>query len=250
MIQVLLIRGRSGARRAGALEHLEHPVGDEEAADDVDRPEHDGDERRAPARASSPPCRRSASRRSRTIPWIAFVPDISGVCSIVGTFEITSKPTKIASAKIVSSATSCRAHAGTSSRRVTHAPAVISSSKSSRSSPSGCEVLQQRGHVARVEPRRVGRHRARKVRQADDRDAALDDLLAGLASARSCRRSRPRGRRSPSRAASPRTAAAGISLGAGRPGTRAVVITASNSGIRRSSSSCWRRCSSSVSSRA
>jgi hypothetical protein len=38
-----------------------------------------------------------------TIPWIAFVPDISGVCSSVGTFEITSKPRKIASARIVSS---------------------------------------------------------------------------------------------------------------------------------------------------
>ena len=35
------------------------------------------------------------------MPWIAFVPDISGVCSIVGTFEITSKPTNTASTKIV-----------------------------------------------------------------------------------------------------------------------------------------------------
>ena len=38
-----------------------------------------------------------------TMPWIAFVPDISGVCSSVGTFEITSKPRKIASTRIVSS---------------------------------------------------------------------------------------------------------------------------------------------------
>ena len=38
-----------------------------------------------------------------TIPWIAFVPDISGVCSSVGTFEITSNPTKTASIRIVSS---------------------------------------------------------------------------------------------------------------------------------------------------
>src|SRR5439155_10536986 len=38
-----------------------------------------------------------------TIPWIAFVPDMSGVCSIVGTFEITSNPTKIASTSTVSS---------------------------------------------------------------------------------------------------------------------------------------------------
>src|SRR5207253_1683126 len=41
-----------------------------------------------------------------TIPWIAFAPDISGVCSIVSTFEITSKPRKIASTRTVSSATS------------------------------------------------------------------------------------------------------------------------------------------------
>src|SRR5205809_7671009 len=40
------------------------------------------------------------------MPWIAFVPDISGVCSNVGTFEITSKPRKIASTRIVSSKTS------------------------------------------------------------------------------------------------------------------------------------------------
>src|SRR5215211_6010674 len=35
-------------------------------------------------------------------PWMAFAPDISGVCSVEETFEITSMPTKIASTKIVS----------------------------------------------------------------------------------------------------------------------------------------------------
>ena len=45
-----------------------------------------------------------------TIPWIAFVPDISGVCSIVGTFEITSIPRKIASTRIVSSKTRIVVH--------------------------------------------------------------------------------------------------------------------------------------------
>src|SRR6266508_3345386 len=40
-----------------------------------------------------------------TIPWIALVPDIRGVCTSVGTFEITSTPRKIASARIVSSMT-------------------------------------------------------------------------------------------------------------------------------------------------
>ncbi len=40
-----------------------------------------------------------------TMPWMKFVPDISGVCSIVGTFEMTSKPRKAASTRIVSSTT-------------------------------------------------------------------------------------------------------------------------------------------------
>ena len=38
---------------------------------------------------------------SSTMPWIALVCDISGVCSVVGTFEITSKPTNAARTKIV-----------------------------------------------------------------------------------------------------------------------------------------------------
>ena len=46
------------------------------------------------------------------------------------------------------------------------------------------------------------------------------------------------------------TAAAGISRGAGRPGTSAVVTTTSKSATRAASSFCWRSCSSGVSSRA
>ena len=57
------------------------------------------------------------------MPWIAFVPDISGVCSIVGTFEITSKPRKIASTRIVSSSDQdARSSGAATSGRVTHAP--------------------------------------------------------------------------------------------------------------------------------
>ena len=41
-----------------------------------------------------------------TIPWMALVPLISGVCSIVGTFEMTSTPTNAASTKMVSSTSS------------------------------------------------------------------------------------------------------------------------------------------------
>ena len=34
------------------------------------------------------------------MPWIAFVPLIRGVCSVFGTFEMTSKPTNAASTRI------------------------------------------------------------------------------------------------------------------------------------------------------
>src|SRR5439155_18669386 len=40
---------------------------------------------------------------TRMMPWIALVPDISGVCRMVGTLEITSMPTKTASTKKVNS---------------------------------------------------------------------------------------------------------------------------------------------------
>ena len=40
---------------------------------------------------------------TRMTPWMAFVPDMSGVCRMLGTFEMTSKPTKEARTKTVRS---------------------------------------------------------------------------------------------------------------------------------------------------
>ena len=37
---------------------------------------------------------------TRITPWIAFAPDINGVCNVDETFDTTSKPTKTASTKI------------------------------------------------------------------------------------------------------------------------------------------------------
>src|SRR5439155_8600468 len=51
------------------------------------------------AKASLSGCARTIIAPTRTIPWMALVPDISGVCSSVGTFEITSNPRKIASTR-------------------------------------------------------------------------------------------------------------------------------------------------------
>src|SRR5262249_27082315 len=42
---------------------------------------------------------------TRITPWMAFAPDISGVCSVVGTLEITSCPVKPESTKMVSRGT-------------------------------------------------------------------------------------------------------------------------------------------------
>ena len=76
-----------------------------------------------------------------TIPWIAFVPDISGVCRSVGTFEITCTPRKAARIRTVSSIRKLVFTRAAVSFRVTHAPAVISSSKSRTSAPSGARWL-------------------------------------------------------------------------------------------------------------
>jgi hypothetical protein len=43
---------------------------------------------------------------TKITPWIAFAPDIRGVCNIVETFDTTSKPTKILKINIVSKAIS------------------------------------------------------------------------------------------------------------------------------------------------
>ena len=50
------------------------------------------------------------------MPWIALAPDISGVCSVEDTLEITSMPTNTVSTKIVSRTT--LVHQCSSSARV------------------------------------------------------------------------------------------------------------------------------------
>ena len=39
---------------------------------------------------------------TRTMPWIEFAPDISGVCRVAGTLLMTSNPTRIARVKMAS----------------------------------------------------------------------------------------------------------------------------------------------------
>jgi hypothetical protein len=72
------------------LEHLEHPVRDEEPADDVGRGRKHRD--RAEKRAE----RRLLLPREE----IALVSDMSGVCSSRDTRRITSSPMKVASIRM------------------------------------------------------------------------------------------------------------------------------------------------------
>ena len=96
------------------------------------------------------PCSRAPSATpatirppSITIPWIAFVWLISGVCSVVGTFEITAKPTNAERTKITNSIAKSISSSRPAARSflisppwVRQAPATTSSSKFSARLPS------------------------------------------------------------------------------------------------------------------
>ena len=55
---------------------------------------------RTPQWASAGKAPSTSNAPSTTMPWMALVPDISGVCSVLGTLEITANPTKPASTRI------------------------------------------------------------------------------------------------------------------------------------------------------
>ena len=182
-------------------------MGDQEAADDVDEAKTTAATPRIVP--SSECCMPAASRAPTTVmPEIALEPDISGVWSVAGTFVITSKPTKIASTKIVRAATSpsmaylggavgtepcLRGRLGqaqasrtrglpTSPPCVTTVSRITSSSMSSFSLPSLIMQLQQRDDVLGEHLAGVERHRGRQVHRAEDGDPVLDHGLAGRVS--------------------------------------------------------------------
>ena len=140
-------------------------------------------------------------------------------------------------------------HVASSSGRVTQAPRGDLVLPVERELAVGREVLEQRRDVARVELARVERHRAtggsscRSIVTppcSTTSPGTVSSQLPPVSAARSTITE-------PGRMRS--TALAGISFGAGRPGTAAVVITTSKSGIRSSSAACCCACSSGVSSR-
>ena len=185
------------------------------------------------------------------MPWMALVPDINGVCKVLGTLEITEKPTNPASTKIARLASSVIGHPSTVPRcgdagrgddlvvEIRHHLAICDQ-----------HVFQQCSDVAGVQLAGVLGHGRRQVQRRGDRDVVPDDGLARARSARSCRRLHRRGRPPRCPASFPRTASAVTSRGAGRPGTSAVVITTSNPVIAFSSAAAARPAPLSVSSRA
>src|SRR6184192_777177 len=131
---------------------------------------------------------------TRMMPWIAFVPDISGVCRMVGTLEITSMPTKMASTKKVSSFSSSELMASSAGRRqqllraLAHDLSRVRDARALRDLVLEVEVdrsvldqmQQQVGDVARVQLARMQRHRRGHVAPAHDHDAVHIDVRAGL----------------------------------------------------------------------
>src|SRR6266849_2923089 len=128
------------------------------------------------------------------MPWIELVADISGVCSVAGTFPMTSMPTSSASTKMVRSVTRA-VDTGASLGWLEHAghavvddPAVMRDHYADLDLVAGVDgqraaggqVQQHRGDVPRVGVRGRGGHGGGQVLRADDRDPVTgDDRLVG-----------------------------------------------------------------------
>src|ERR1700761_8809286 len=129
------------------------------------------------------------------MPWIELVADISGVCSVAGTFPMTSKPTSSASTKMVRSVTRAvdtgasldsleqaryaRVH-DRAAVRDHHAGLDLVAGVDGQLAVPG-QVEQHRGDVPRVRGRGRGRHGGGQVLRAHDRDpVAGDHRLAWL----------------------------------------------------------------------
>src|SRR5712691_2954511 len=126
------------------------------------------------------------------MPWIELVADISGVCSVAGTFPMTSMPTSSASTKMVRSVTRAvdtgASWGGVWERHcwleqaghdVVDDPAVMRDHHAGLDLVPG-QVQQHRGDVPRVRVRGRGGHGGGQVLGAYDRDPVTGhDRLAG-----------------------------------------------------------------------
>src|SRR5215218_967386 len=132
---------------------------------------------------------------SNTMPWMAFVADISGVCKVFGTLEMTSRPTKAASTRMVSSVIRSTWVLLLSGDAGGGLGALVNDLAVARDAGAGDDLVveveveralavdhqaEQRLDVLRVELRRVVGHRGREVLDADDLHVVADHGLGGL----------------------------------------------------------------------
>ena len=227
-------RRRSPPRRSPASEHLEHAVGDQEAADHVDRR---GDRPRSNPRTVAIAPRPAPARMSdptSEMPEIAFVSDISGVCSSGGTRVITSIADERREHEDAQPELDAIDHVtATSSRAATNplvarsrrpvrpaSPRTISSSQSGSSAVLPPAAPQEVREVPRVHLARVERHARGQVRRTEDRHAVRRHDLV-----RTRERAVAPARRGESTitdpGACPRTASSVSRIGRGRPGISA-----------------------------
>src|SRR6201995_803532 len=124
-----------------------------------------------------------------TIPWIALVADISGVCSVAGTLPMPSMPTSSARMKMVRSVSSAvdtgvslnwlqqAGHALVDDCAVVcdhHARLDLVAGVDGQRTVPG-QVQQYPGDVPRVGLRGGGRHGGGQIFRADDRDPVAGD---------------------------------------------------------------------------
>ena len=131
---------------------------------------------------------------------------------------------------------------GRSRRRVTQAPAMISSSKSSSSAPSSPVISSSSAWMLRAYSwEACSAIVRREVQRRDDLHVVPTTVSPG--SVQLAVAARLAGEVDDHRAGlHPLTASAVTRIGAGRPGTSAVVITTSNLPIASVSACCWRAC--------
>ena len=127
----------------------------------------------------------TTSAPTNTMPWMALVPDINGVCKVLGTLEITANPTNPDSTRIARLASNCSyikefsalvfcaaRGAGNAGFR-DHLVVEIG-----RQLAIGEQQVQQRGDVLRIQLAGVLGHGGRQVQRRGDRHVVLDDDLA------------------------------------------------------------------------
>src|SRR5689334_20548545 len=233
------------------LEHAEHAVGDEEAADDVDRPERDRDHQQDVRKdAVNRPDQQDAAEHDDAVDRVrtAHQRRVERVRHLRDDLEADERrqhqDRQFCEQTHAATPAALRAPSCTISPSRTTQPPFITSSSKSRPRSSRAKTLRPESLEACS-----GMLYGPLSGAATTTPLSVTNVSPGRASSQLPPASAARSTiTDPARI--PATASAEISFGAGRPGTSAVVTIASDLPICTVSACRWRSCSSSVSSRA